>query len=81
MTMNHAQKVAETLSKNADLLLRVARFLVSEGLLSEDSFELAETVCIATFGQRVTCPECRSEVFPGFLCWGCEDWTAEEVAT
>lgn len=80
MTMNHAQKVAKTLSTNADLLLQVAKFLVSDGLLSEGSFELAETIYIATFGHRVTCPECGSEVFPGFLCWGCEDWMAEEMA-
>ena len=78
--MNHAQQVAETLNKNPDLLLQVAEFLIDDGLLEESTFEMAEAICVATFGERVECPKCGSTVFPGFLCWGCEDWTAEETS-
>ena len=34
-----------------------------------------EPIFIEVYGERVEC-ECGSLVFPGELCWGCEEWTA-----
>lgn len=70
-----AERIAQTLRERPDLLARVAGFLLSHGLLDENSHEVAEDVCVATFGPRVPCA-CGSFVLPGFLCWGCEEWTA-----
>ena len=72
-----AQRIAQTLRERPDLLVRVAEMLVTFGLLDEDSHEVADDVCVATFGQRVLCP-CGSFVLPGFLCWSCAEWTAPE---
>ena len=72
------QRMATTLQQTPELLHEVAAFLFSDAaLLSEDGHEVAEQVCVATFGERVECA-CGSLVFPGFLCWGCEEWTAPE---
>ena len=38
-------------------------------------YEDMEEIFVAAFGERVRCP-CGSGVFPGHLCWGCEDWVA-----
>lgn len=76
--MNKVEAVAATLCERPDLLVRVAEHLITTGLLDEDIHEVAEAVCVATFGPRVPC-ECGSMVLPGFLCWGCEEWVAPEV--
>jgi hypothetical protein len=72
------ERVAALLRERGDLLAQVAEFLVTDGLVDEASFEIAERVCVAAFGHRVECPICESPVFPGFLCWGCEEWVAPE---
>ena len=79
-----AERIAQTLRERPDLLVRVAEYLVSDGLLGEDTYGIAEDVCVATFGPRVPCGGteggCGSFVFPGFLCLGCGEWTAPETA-
>lgn len=76
---DRAERVVGTLRERSDLLVRVAEFLISYGLMDEDAQEVSEDVCVATFGPRVPCA-CGSFVFPGFLCWGCDEWTAPETA-
>jgi len=74
--VTHAEHVRATLRDRPDLLLRLADWLITDGLVAEDTCDLADEICVATFGTRVVCPGCGSTVFPGFTCWGCEEWTA-----
>lgn len=57
------------------------RWLV-EGLSGEDETyqEFADLVEPHVFGERAECPVCGSMVLPGLLCWGCDEWTAAEIA-
>lgn len=68
--------VEEVLLRSGDIRRKVARFLLTDALDDEVAHALAEEVCTAALGDRVPCPRCGSMVFPGLLCWGCEDWTA-----
>lgn len=76
--MNVDERIVAILKVRDDLLKRLAPIIYGELLEYEDTYEVAEEICAAAFGKRVRCPECGTLVFPGFLCLGCEEWTAPE---
>lgn len=72
-------RIVRVLTKRPSVLNRLAHWLYTGALETCDDDEireLAEAVCVAAFGARVECPDCHSLVFPGFLCWDCEEWVA-----
>ncbi len=71
-TRDRIDAVVRTLRERDDLLRTLAEFITGEALISEETSDVAEAVCVAAFGERVECEVCGSPYFNGFPCWGCE---------
>ena len=58
-------------------LQRVLDIVTNDDNMMDGYIDDMEPIFVEVYGERVICGKnCGSLVFPGHLCWGCEEWTA-----
>ena len=74
--MNKILKWAKASDENLKKLIDI---VIDDDNMMGGYEDQMESIFVEVYGERVGCPDCGSGVFPGHLCWGCEEWTAPEV--